>query len=196
MSSACQPAAVLPPQACGGRRGEVGHDAGMSGPTELVNEIAEPAQQHGFAIGAAESLTGGAISSALAQGAAASQWYHGCVVSYPERVTFDLLGSLRDPSSQSEPRSRWSRALLGCSRPTRSSRPPEPVARTRRRGIPGTVYVGVLVPRDVHQPEGAAGRRSGADRPGRDRGGPGSPAHAAPRGPLIREPRRARQAPR
>jgi nicotinamide-nucleotide amidase len=64
----------------------------MSDPTKHVESIAELAKEHGFTVGAAESLTGGAVSSALAMGSEAADWYHGCVVSYSRAVKEDLLG--------------------------------------------------------------------------------------------------------
>ncbi|CAA9385752.1 MAG: hypothetical protein AVDCRST_MAG47-2531 [uncultured Nocardioidaceae bacterium] len=66
-------------------------------PTKHVNEIAELANQHGFRVGAAESLTGGAVSSALARGEGAADWYHGSVVSYSPTVKYDLLGVTPGP---------------------------------------------------------------------------------------------------
>ena len=64
----------------------------MSDPTKHVESIAELAKERGFTVGAAESLTGGAVSSALAMGSEAANWYHGCVVSYSRAVKEDLLG--------------------------------------------------------------------------------------------------------
>jgi nicotinamide-nucleotide amidase len=64
----------------------------MSDPTKHVESIACLAKEHGFRVGAAESLTGGAVSSALAMGSGAAEWYHGCVVSYSPAVKFDVLG--------------------------------------------------------------------------------------------------------
>ncbi len=61
-------------------------------PTRHVDDIARLAKDHGFRVGAAESLTGGAVSSALAMGEEAAEWYHGCVVSYSRAVKQDLLG--------------------------------------------------------------------------------------------------------
>jgi nicotinamide-nucleotide amidase len=68
----------------------------MSDPTKHVDDIAELAKEHGFTVGAAESLTGGAVSSALAMGSEAADWYHGCVVSYSRKVKEDLLGVTAD----------------------------------------------------------------------------------------------------
>lgn len=64
----------------------------MSDPTKHVEAIADLAKGHGFRVGAAESLTGGAVSSALAMGSEAASWYHGCVVSYSRAVKQECLG--------------------------------------------------------------------------------------------------------
>jgi nicotinamide-nucleotide amidase len=64
----------------------------MSDPTKYVEDIAALAQEYGFTIGAAESLTGGAVSSALARGPGAATWFHGAVVSYSRMVKYDVLG--------------------------------------------------------------------------------------------------------
>jgi nicotinamide-nucleotide amidase len=66
-------------------------------PTKHVDDIAQLATDHGFRVGAAESLTGGAVSSALAMGEAAAEWYHGCVVSYSPTVKYDVLGVTPGP---------------------------------------------------------------------------------------------------
>ena len=66
-------------------------------PTKHVDDIAELATQHGFRVGAAESLTGGAVSSALARGEGAADWYHGSVVSYSPTVKYDVLGVTPGP---------------------------------------------------------------------------------------------------
>ena len=66
-------------------------------PTKHVDDIAQLAKDHGFRVGAAESLTGGAVSSALAMGEEAAEWYHGCVVSYSPTVKYDVLGVTPGP---------------------------------------------------------------------------------------------------
>jgi nicotinamide-nucleotide amidase len=64
----------------------------MSDPTKHVDAIADLAKEHGFRVGAAESLTGGAVASALAMGSEAADWFHGCVVAYSRTVKEDVLG--------------------------------------------------------------------------------------------------------
>lgn len=59
---------------------------------ERVEALAEIARTRKLRIGAAESLTGGAITSALAMGPGAADWFQGGVVAYRPEVKFDLLG--------------------------------------------------------------------------------------------------------
>jgi nicotinamide-nucleotide amidase len=53
--------------------------------------VAELAVQHGLTVAAAESLTGGQISTALAAAQKASQWYRGALVAYSTEVKHELL---------------------------------------------------------------------------------------------------------
>jgi nicotinamide-nucleotide amidase len=69
----------------------------MPEPLKDVKAIADLATSAGLTVGAAESLTGGAVSSALARGSAAADWYRGCLVSYGEQVKFDVLGVTPGP---------------------------------------------------------------------------------------------------
>lgn len=68
----------------------------MSNPSErrqeLVEQIAAVAGHDSLTVAVAESLTGGQISSALAQGDNAAQWFRGSVVAYAPEVKFDVLG--------------------------------------------------------------------------------------------------------
>ena len=122
----------------------------MTDPTAPVKDIAQLAQQHGFKVGAAESLTGGAISSALAQGEGAADWYHGTVVSYHEKVKFDLLGVTPGPvitercaieMAQGATRVLEADAVVST---TGAGGPDEEEGHP-----PGTVYVGVMVRGEV-----------------------------------------------
>ena len=65
--------------------------------SELVQALAEIAQAKKLRIGAAESLTGGALCSALAAAPGAGDWFHGCVVAYSPRVKQDVLGVAPGP---------------------------------------------------------------------------------------------------
>ena len=69
----------------------------MPDPLKDVDTIAELARDGGLTVGAAESLTGGAVSSALARGSGAADWYRGCLVSYGEQVKYDVLGVTPGP---------------------------------------------------------------------------------------------------
>jgi nicotinamide-nucleotide amidase len=69
----------------------------MPDPLKDVETIAELAKDAHLTVGAAESLTGGAVSSALARGSEAANWYRGCLVSYGEQVKHDVLGVTSGP---------------------------------------------------------------------------------------------------
>src|SRR4051794_23475441 len=58
-----------------------GNHGAVTDPLKHVDVIAQLAKEHGFTVGAAESLTGGAVSSALARGSQAAMWFHGGIVS-------------------------------------------------------------------------------------------------------------------
>lgn len=64
---------------------------------EIVDKIAQAAQERGLRIAAAESLTSGRVMSRLGAGEGASKWFAGGVVAYDEEVKFDLLGVDRGP---------------------------------------------------------------------------------------------------
>ncbi|GGI46404.1 nicotinamide-nucleotide amidase [Agromyces flavus] len=56
------------------------------------DEIARMAQGRSVRIATAESLTSGALASALGRGEEASEWFAGGVVAYAESVKRDVLG--------------------------------------------------------------------------------------------------------
>lgn len=58
----------------------------------LAQDISRIAQQHGFTLAAAESLTGGRISCHLAGAPDSSSWYAGGVTSYETRIKYEVLG--------------------------------------------------------------------------------------------------------
>ena len=64
---------------------------------DLAEQIAELAASRGLWVAAAESLTGGAVSSALAAAPGASDWYHGGVVAYSPRIKQHVLGVTPGP---------------------------------------------------------------------------------------------------
>jgi nicotinamide-nucleotide amidase len=58
----------------------------------LAGSVAELAQAGGTSLAAAESLTGGAISAALAAAPSASSWFRGGVTAYATEVKQQVLG--------------------------------------------------------------------------------------------------------
>ncbi|MDR6972137.1 CinA family protein [Leifsonia shinshuensis] len=65
--------------------------------TELGERIADLASSDGVTIAVAESLTSGAIASALGASPQAGDWFAGGVVAYSEHVKFDVLGVTPGP---------------------------------------------------------------------------------------------------
>jgi nicotinamide-nucleotide amidase len=59
---------------------------------ELAEQIAGLAKSRGLKVAAAESLTGGKITSHLAAAPNSSEWFRGGVVAYASEVKFDVLG--------------------------------------------------------------------------------------------------------
>lgn len=57
----------------------------------LVARVAEIAKEHGLRVAAAESLTSGAVLSALGAGEGASEWFRGGSVAYASEVKFEVL---------------------------------------------------------------------------------------------------------
>ncbi|NUO92750.1 MAG: CinA family protein [Dermatophilaceae bacterium] len=57
----------------------------------MVERIAGAARSAGVSVGVAESLTGGAISQALAAGPGSSEWFRGGVVAYSTDVKVSVL---------------------------------------------------------------------------------------------------------
>src|SRR3954468_14892592 len=72
-------------------------DVAQPDPLRHVDAIAERVKEQGLTIGAAESLTGGAVTSALARGAGAADWYAGSLVAYSPEVKYDVLGVTPGP---------------------------------------------------------------------------------------------------
>jgi len=58
----------------------------------LAEEVAGIAQSGGFTVGAAESVTGGTIATALAAAPDASEWFPGSIVAYGTGLKRELLG--------------------------------------------------------------------------------------------------------
>lgn len=114
---------------------------------DLAEKIAEIATARDLSVGAAESLTGGAVSSALAAAPDASEWYHGCVVAYSPRVKQHLLAVTPGPvvteRCAHELAHGAARVLeVDAAVATTGVGGPDP----EEGEGPGTVYVGVVVP--------------------------------------------------
>jgi nicotinamide-nucleotide amidase len=119
-------------------------------PTRHVADIARLARDHDFRVGAAESLTGGAVSSALAMGEEAADWYHGCVVSYAPTVKYDVLGVTPGPLITDRCASEMVTGAVkvldvDAAVSTTGAGGPDP----EEGEPPGTVYVGVYVHGEV-----------------------------------------------
>lgn len=65
--------------------------------SDVVEEIAAVAAERSLTVACAESLTAGAIASALARGEDAASWFAGGVVSYRSEVKFEVLGVTPGP---------------------------------------------------------------------------------------------------
>lgn len=59
---------------------------------QLAERVADLALARGLKVGAAESLTGGAVTSALSAAPQASEWFRGGLVAYDAEVKYDVLG--------------------------------------------------------------------------------------------------------
>ncbi|MFD0807018.1 CinA family protein [Nocardioides caeni] len=83
---------------------------------DVVEQIASIAAERSLTVACAESLTAGAIASALARGEGAASWFAGGVVSYMSEVKFQVLGVAEGPvvtASCAEEMARGVNALLG-----------------------------------------------------------------------------------
>ncbi|MGH1526583.1 CinA family protein [Leifsonia sp. L25] len=65
--------------------------------TDLGERIADLASSAGVTVAVAESLTSGAIASALGASPQAADWFAGGVVAYSEHVKFEVLGVTPGP---------------------------------------------------------------------------------------------------
>ena len=115
--------------------------------SEVAEDIAELASARGLTVAAAESLTGGAVSSALAAAPEASDWYQGSVVAYSPRVKFDVLGVTPGPlvtdRCAEELATGVARLLQAdAAVSTTGVGGPDP----EEGEEPGTLYVGITVP--------------------------------------------------
>lgn len=119
--------------------------------TATVERIAEVAGRCSWTVGCAESLTSGAIASALGAGPQASEWFRGGVVAYAVGVKHDLLDVPQVPVVSREAAlamAQGARARLGADVAVAVTGVggPEP-----QDGLePGTVWVGVAWPEGEH----------------------------------------------
>ena len=122
----------------------------MTDRDSLVERLAGLAADRDAHIVTSESLTAGAIASALGQGPDAADWFRGGVVAYQEPVKFDVLGVPEGPvvsQACAEQMARGARDLLGGSWAVSATGVggPDP-----SEGEPaGTVWLGVATQEDV-----------------------------------------------
>ena len=69
----------------------------MTRAKDLAEQVGEAAGDAGLTVGTAESITAGAVATALAAAPEASEWFHGGVVAYSPRVKQDVLGVTPGP---------------------------------------------------------------------------------------------------
>lgn len=114
---------------------------------DLAQKIARIALEHHLIIGAAESLTGGAISQELAKAPDASEWFAGAVTAYRSETKFRVLGVAEGPVITAEcaiAMASGACALLGADiavSVTGAGGPGEEEGRPA-----GTVYIGIASP--------------------------------------------------
>ncbi|GAB4063162.1 CinA family protein [Angustibacter speluncae] len=119
--------------------------------TATVERIADVAGRCSWTVGCAESLTSGAIASALGAGPQAAEWFRGGVVAYAVGVKHDLLDVPEVPVVSREAAlamAQGARARLGADVAVAVTGVggPEP-----QDGLePGTVWVGVAWPEGEH----------------------------------------------
>lgn len=119
--------------------------------TATVERIAEVAGRCSWTVGCAESLTSGAIASALGAGPQASEWFRGGVVAYSVEVKHELLDVPQVPVVSREAAlamAQGARARLGADVAVAVTGVggPEP-----QDGLePGTVWFGVAWPGGEH----------------------------------------------
>ncbi len=122
----------------------------MTDRAAIVEELGRLAAERDARIVTSESLTSGAIASALGQGPKASRWFCGGVVAYQEVVKFELLGVPQGPvvtaataehmarSARDLLRGDWAVAVTGVGGPEPDEGEPA-----------GTVWIAVVTTDDV-----------------------------------------------
>lgn len=118
--------------------------------SDVVEQIAAHAAEHSITVACAESLTAGAIASAVARGKGAGSWFAGGVVSYMSAVKFEVLGVREGPvitASCAEEMVRGVAALLGADAAVAVTGVGGP---DEQEGEPaGTVFIATLVDGEV-----------------------------------------------
>jgi len=76
---------------CEDRTQQPAEDATTGEPAALAAEISGRMRQGNLTLAVAESLTSGAVASALGAAEAASEWFRGGVIAYASEVKFELL---------------------------------------------------------------------------------------------------------
>jgi len=71
-------------------------------PADLAERVGSRAQRARLTVAVAESLTGGAVATALAAAPAAGRWFAGGVVAYQDHVKFEVLGVEPGPVATAE----------------------------------------------------------------------------------------------
>jgi len=125
--------------------------------TSMEQAVAELLQERRLTLGVAESLTGGLIASRLVDVPGASVWFRGGVVAYDSAVKYSILGLPEGPVvtedaavAMAEGANRVLGASVGLG--ITGVAGPDP-----QEGVePGTVFVGLSLPRDVAAPGGTA----------------------------------------
>lgn len=126
----------------------------MDDASALAAQIARTAAQRSIRVAAAESLTSGAIASALGAAPDASEWFAGGVVAYSERVKRRVLGvtaeSVLTPECARELAEGVVRVLeADAAVAVTGVGGPDP-----QEGLePGTVYAAVIVDGRLHTDE-------------------------------------------
>lgn len=112
--------------------------------------IGREALAKGWTVGAAESLTSGAIASCLGEAGQATQWFRGAVVAYASEVKFDVLGVDPGPvvtAGAAEQMAAGTRRVLGADWAVAVTGAGGPG--TEEGQPPGTVFFGVAGPDGV-----------------------------------------------
>lgn len=78
----------------------------------LVADVRAHAQNRGLVVAVAESLTGGALSQALARGQDAGEWFAGGVVAYRNATKYRALGVPEGPVVTPEAARRMAQGVL------------------------------------------------------------------------------------